>query len=334
MDALPSLLDIEQQTPALPKRKAAGPDGLTAELLQVTPGLTAQCISHLYLMSALSLQEAALWRQGALICLAKRAPASFECRLFRSILLERVPAGQDLPPRPAGQAVTSLGGCEGRPAGRTTAGGRCRGDSHGTVQGWAKSTQLHPALVFFVQAMLKPLKGTGVDQPHRMAIKAFQKDISGWVGQQSDRTSAVQPAAEFRGRRIRATLVLQHGTTSESITCSVPPARGQPVDLRPHMSEVVNASGGVQGNSPASSGAPAGRSNLIGHLTTFVGLEVNLLMSMWPRCRGMICSPCLNHKTYLMKKVEDQEPGLLKGCRVRSKMRWRRLTVSLCPREG
>ncbi|CAE7570642.1 unnamed protein product [Symbiodinium sp. CCMP2592] len=91
VEALPSLLEVERQVLSLPYRKAAGPDGVTGELLRYSPAFVSQWIFPLYLKTALSLQEPTLWRGGHLMCLAKRATGLFDCSSFRSILLASVP---------------------------------------------------------------------------------------------------------------------------------------------------------------------------------------------------------------------------------------------------
>ncbi|CAE7245588.1 unnamed protein product [Symbiodinium sp. CCMP2592] len=91
VEALPSLLEVEQQVLSLPYRKAAGPDGVTGELLRYSPAFVSQWVFPLYLKSAMALQEPALWRGGHLMCLAKRATGLFDCSSFRSILLASVP---------------------------------------------------------------------------------------------------------------------------------------------------------------------------------------------------------------------------------------------------
>ncbi|CAE7234196.1 unnamed protein product, partial [Symbiodinium necroappetens] len=90
--ALPDLFELEQQILGLPFDKAAGPDGVTGELLRVQPALTSQWLYPLYLKTAMCLQEPTTWRGGALMCLAKRAAALFDCKAFRSILLSSVPS--------------------------------------------------------------------------------------------------------------------------------------------------------------------------------------------------------------------------------------------------
>ncbi|CAE7403777.1 for [Symbiodinium sp. CCMP2592] len=91
VEALPSLLEVEQQVLSLPYRKAAGPDGITGELLRYSPAFVSQWLFPLYLKSAMALQEPTMWRGGHLMCLAKRATGLFDCSSFRSILLASVP---------------------------------------------------------------------------------------------------------------------------------------------------------------------------------------------------------------------------------------------------
>ncbi|CAE7380505.1 unnamed protein product, partial [Symbiodinium sp. CCMP2456] len=89
--ALPSLLEIEQQVVRLPFRKAAGPDQITGELLRLSPAFAAQWLYPLYLKASIGLREPSAWRGGSLICLAKRASTLFQCTSFRSILLANLP---------------------------------------------------------------------------------------------------------------------------------------------------------------------------------------------------------------------------------------------------
>ena len=84
---LPTLGDIERQITALRPGKAAGPDGLTAEIYRVSPPTAALCMMPLFLKSCLQVQEPIEWRGGCLVALAKKAAAAMHCDNFRSILM-------------------------------------------------------------------------------------------------------------------------------------------------------------------------------------------------------------------------------------------------------
>ena len=88
--ALPGLGEFEQQLHATKYGKASGPDAVTAELLRVSVPQTAAFLFPVCLKAALQVQEPVEWRGGALMCLAKRAAAAYECRAFRSILIASV----------------------------------------------------------------------------------------------------------------------------------------------------------------------------------------------------------------------------------------------------
>ena len=88
--ALPGLGELEQQLHATKFGKASGPDAVTAELLRISVPQTAAFLYPVCLKAALQVQEPVEWRGGALMCLAKRAAAAYECRAFRSILIASV----------------------------------------------------------------------------------------------------------------------------------------------------------------------------------------------------------------------------------------------------
>ncbi|CAE7561232.1 CFDP2 [Symbiodinium sp. CCMP2456] len=87
---LPSLSSIEAAVLGLRRAKAAGPDGITAELLKVSPGLAARHLVALHLKSVMAVQEPVEYKGGALMTLAKRAAAAFGRNKYRSILLSSV----------------------------------------------------------------------------------------------------------------------------------------------------------------------------------------------------------------------------------------------------
>ena len=90
VNALPSLMSIEASILGLKRAKAAGPDGVTAELLKVAPSTAARHLLALHLKSVLAIQEPIEYKGGALVTLAKRAAAAFGCGKHRSILISSV----------------------------------------------------------------------------------------------------------------------------------------------------------------------------------------------------------------------------------------------------
>ena len=90
--ALPTLMDLEQQLVALRNDKAAGPDGITAEVLKLNAASVARTLYPLCLKSALGVREPVDWRGGCLMALAKKASAALDCSAFRSILLANATA--------------------------------------------------------------------------------------------------------------------------------------------------------------------------------------------------------------------------------------------------
>ena len=91
LDCVPTLMEIEQSLLALPRRKAAGADSLTAEILQVCVPATARSLAPLYLKASLAVREPVSYRGGELICLAKKASEVFACSSFRSVLIANLP---------------------------------------------------------------------------------------------------------------------------------------------------------------------------------------------------------------------------------------------------
>ena len=88
---LPDLGVVERLILRASKGRAAGPDAVTAELLQLQTPATARSLLPLYLKSCLSLAEPVHWKGGHLICLAKRVGAAFNCDAFRSVMVSSVP---------------------------------------------------------------------------------------------------------------------------------------------------------------------------------------------------------------------------------------------------
>ncbi|CAE7236988.1 CFDP2 [Symbiodinium sp. KB8] len=90
MSVLPSLLSLEGAILGLKRAKAAGPDGITAELLKVAPASAARHLLSLHLKSIMSVREPIEYKGGSLVTLAKRAAAAFGCNRHRSILISGV----------------------------------------------------------------------------------------------------------------------------------------------------------------------------------------------------------------------------------------------------
>ena len=87
---LPSLAAIEHDVLSLKRAKAAGQDGITAELLRMQPMLAARHLVSLQTKAILSLQEPIEWKGGSLFTLAKKASTIFKCERHRSILLSSI----------------------------------------------------------------------------------------------------------------------------------------------------------------------------------------------------------------------------------------------------
>ncbi|CAE7337947.1 CFDP2 [Symbiodinium sp. CCMP2592] len=88
---LPSLGELEGSVLQLKRGKAAGPDGVTSELLKLAVPTAARQLLPLFVKSLLTLREPIEFKGGALMTLAKKASAAFECDKYRSILLSSVP---------------------------------------------------------------------------------------------------------------------------------------------------------------------------------------------------------------------------------------------------
>ncbi|CAE7459879.1 unnamed protein product [Symbiodinium sp. KB8] len=89
---IPTLAELEQVILGLKPGKAAGPDGLTAEVFRADAARSARALFPLSLKTALGAREPSDWRGGMLMTLAKKASAALDCSAFRSILLENVAA--------------------------------------------------------------------------------------------------------------------------------------------------------------------------------------------------------------------------------------------------
>ncbi|CAE7407103.1 unnamed protein product [Symbiodinium microadriaticum] len=88
---LPNLAEVESLILGLKRGRAPGPDSVTVETLQVHASTTARQLLPVLLKTGLGLREPLTWRGGDLICLAKRAAATFSCRDYRSILVSSIP---------------------------------------------------------------------------------------------------------------------------------------------------------------------------------------------------------------------------------------------------
>eukprot|EP00439_Symbiodinium_sp_Y106_P030523 s7223_g3.t1 len=84
---LPTLAEVESQLVALHHNKAAGADGLTAEVYRLSPSGAALSMFPLFLKACLQVREPVEWRGGCLVALAKKAAAALHCDNFRSILM-------------------------------------------------------------------------------------------------------------------------------------------------------------------------------------------------------------------------------------------------------
>ena len=87
---LPTLVHTEQVILKLKSDKAAGPDNLTAETLQLCVPDSARRLLPVFLKSTLGLREPVGWRGGDLVLLAKKAGKALSCEGFRSVLIASV----------------------------------------------------------------------------------------------------------------------------------------------------------------------------------------------------------------------------------------------------
>ena len=88
---VPHLTEVEDIVLSLAPRKAAGVDGITAELLRLSTVDTARQLFPVFTKTALGCREPTAWRGGQLMCLAKKAAGAYTCEAFRSILLASIP---------------------------------------------------------------------------------------------------------------------------------------------------------------------------------------------------------------------------------------------------
>ena len=94
----------------LKRGRAPGPDSVTAETLQLQAPITARQLLPVLLKSSLGLREPLTFRGGDLICLAKKAGATFRCRDYRSILVSSIP-GKIHHRKMRSQLTSVLGNC-------------------------------------------------------------------------------------------------------------------------------------------------------------------------------------------------------------------------------
>ena len=91
MQLVPALPTIERLILTARRARAAGPDGVSAEFLQLDTPSTARQLMPVFLKAALRVSEPVAFRGGNLICLAKKAGQALGCEAFRSILISSVP---------------------------------------------------------------------------------------------------------------------------------------------------------------------------------------------------------------------------------------------------
>ncbi|CAE7236658.1 unnamed protein product, partial [Symbiodinium necroappetens] len=91
LQVVPTRGEVESLMLGLNRGRAAGPDSITSELLQVHVPTTSRQLLPIMLKASLGLREPLCFRGGELYCLAKRAGAMFCCKDFRSILVSSVP---------------------------------------------------------------------------------------------------------------------------------------------------------------------------------------------------------------------------------------------------
>ncbi|CAE7705799.1 tyrP-A, partial [Symbiodinium necroappetens] len=91
IQVVPTLSALERHILASRNARAAGPDGITAELLKLDVPLVARQLIPVLLKASLRAQEPVTFRGGELVCLAKRAGQVLGCDAYRSILVSSVP---------------------------------------------------------------------------------------------------------------------------------------------------------------------------------------------------------------------------------------------------
>ena len=91
ISCVPTLAAVERNILAAKTGKAAGPDGITAELLRLDAPIVARQLMPVFLKACLHVREPITFRGGDLVCLAKRAGQALQCDAYRSILVSSVP---------------------------------------------------------------------------------------------------------------------------------------------------------------------------------------------------------------------------------------------------
>ena len=91
ISCVPTLVDVEQDLIRLARGKAAGPDAITADLLQLDVSTASRRLLPIFAKASLGCREPVIYKGGCLVTLAKKAHASLNCADFRSILLSSVP---------------------------------------------------------------------------------------------------------------------------------------------------------------------------------------------------------------------------------------------------
>ncbi|OLQ04804.1 hypothetical protein AK812_SmicGene12026 [Symbiodinium microadriaticum] len=91
ISCVPTLAAVERNILAAKTGKAAGPDGITAELLRLDATIVARQLMPVFLKACLHVREPITFRGGDLVCLAKRAGQALQCDAYRSILVSSVP---------------------------------------------------------------------------------------------------------------------------------------------------------------------------------------------------------------------------------------------------
>ncbi|CAE7840612.1 PAP20 [Symbiodinium sp. CCMP2592] len=89
--AVPDLCLLESLTHSLKRHKAAGPDGITAEVLRLDVATTARQLLPILAKAAIRAFEPVPFRGGDLVLLAKRASHILGCEGYRSVLVSSVP---------------------------------------------------------------------------------------------------------------------------------------------------------------------------------------------------------------------------------------------------
>ena len=90
LHVVPAWGQTEQIVLGLRNQKAAGPDGISAELLKLHTASSARRLLPVLMKSAMRLREPTGWRGGDLVVLAKKASTVLRCEHFRSVLVSNL----------------------------------------------------------------------------------------------------------------------------------------------------------------------------------------------------------------------------------------------------